>query len=215
MLLRLPGVYPPQADTELLARALASEDLGPTSQVLDLCTGTGRLSLQAAALGAGHVTAVDLSRRAVFSTWINATMHRDPIRVLYGDLTAPVKGEQFDLVISNPPYVPAQDDTLPNRGPQRAWDAGRNGRALLDRICAEAPAVLASGGVLLLTQSSLSGIEQTRSRLEDQGLSIDIAARFEIHFGPVLSSRRTMLETRGLITTGQTTEELVVIRAVK
>ncbi|RZL81757.1 MAG: methyltransferase domain-containing protein [Rhodococcus sp. (in: high G+C Gram-positive bacteria)] len=215
MLLRLPGVYPPQADTGLLTRALASENLGPASRVLDLCTGTGLLSLQAAAMGAGNVTAVDVSRRAVVSTWVNARMHRHSIRVLHGNLTAPVEGEQFDLVISNPPYVPAHEDALPNRGPQRAWDAGRNGRALLDRICVEAPAVLDVGGVLLITQSSLSGIEQTRSLLEDQGLSIDIASRFEIHFGPVLSSRRTMLEARGLITTGQTTEELVVIRAVK
>ena len=184
-------------------------------QVLDLCTGTGLLSLQAAAMGAGHVTAVDVSRRAVVSTWVNARMHRHSIRVLHGNLTTPVEGEQFDLVISNPPYVPAPEDALPNRGPQRAWDAGRNGRALLDRICVEAPAVLDVGGVLLITQSSLSGIEQTRSLLEDQGLSIDIASRFEIHFGPVLSSRRTMLEARGLIATGQTTEDLVVIRAVK
>ncbi|MFC9555309.1 hypothetical protein ACFTWF_31220 [Rhodococcus sp. NPDC056960] len=47
-----------------------------------------------------------------------------------------------------------------------------------------------------------------RSRHESQGLSIDIASRFEIPFGPVLSSRRHMLEARGLVAAGQTTEEL-------
>ncbi|BAH55661.1 Release factor glutamine methyltransferase [Rhodococcus sp. T7] len=82
MLLRLPGVYPPQADTWLLAQVLASQKLGPRSRVLDLCTGTGALSLGALAAGAGRVTAVDLSRRARLNTRLNAAMHRRSIRVV-------------------------------------------------------------------------------------------------------------------------------------
>ncbi len=62
MLLRLPGVYRPQHDTQLLADVLAAEHLGPESRVLDLCAGgTGALSMRAAAAGAGRVTAVDVS----------------------------------------------------------------------------------------------------------------------------------------------------------
>lgn len=215
MLLRLPGVYPPQEDTWLLAEALATEDLGRDSRVLDLCTGTGALSLRAAELGAGHVTAVDISRRAVATTRLNAIVHRHWIRVIRGDLIAPVQDHSFDLVISNPPYVPAHDDVLPTRGVERAWDAGMDGRMLLDRICTHAPRVLARSGVLLIAQSVLSGIEKTQSMLEEQGLSVEVVARAEIPFGRVLSARTELFEARGLIAPGQHTEEIVVIRAAK
>lgn len=215
MLLRLPGVYPPQRDTWLLADVLADEDIGPDTRVLDLCAGTGALSLRAAAAGAGRVTAVDLSRRALASTWINARVNGHSIRIMRGDLTEPVRTERFDLVVSNPPYVPARGDALPARGIARCWDAGRDGRALLDRICMQAPEVLDAGGTLLLMQSAMSGIEKTQIMLEEQGLRVDVVSRVEIPFGPVLSSRRGLLEARGLIRIGQHTEELAVLRAVK
>lgn len=215
MLLRLPGVYPPQEDTWLLADTLATEGLGRDSRVLDLCTGTGALSLRAAEIGAGHVTAVDISRRAVVTTRINAILHRHSIRVIHGDLINPVQDQRFDVVISNPPYVPAHDDVLPTRGVERAWDAGADGRMLLDRICAHAPGVLTESGVLLIAQSALSGIEKTQSMLEERGLSVEVAARAEIPFGRVLSARAALFEARGLIAPGQRTEEIVVLRAAK
>jgi len=78
-----------------------------------------------------------------------------PLRALRGDLTAPVAGEQFDVVVSNPPYVPAATDVLPQHGPLRAFDGGRDGRTPLDRVFDEAPAVLAPGGQLLAVHSEL------------------------------------------------------------
>ncbi|KAF0961161.1 MULTISPECIES: HemK2/MTQ2 family protein methyltransferase [unclassified Rhodococcus (in: high G+C Gram-positive bacteria)] len=215
MLLRLPGVYRPQHDTQLLAGVLAAEPLGPHSRVLDLCAGTGALSVAAAAAGAGRVTAVDVSRRAAISIRLNALARGHRIRVIHGDLTEHVRDDRFDLVVSNPPYVPAPVDTVPDRGPARAWDAGKNGRALLDRICLQAPDLLVDGGVLLLAQSGLSGVEKTLTMLEEQNMTVDVAATAEIPFGPVLVERREMLERRGLIEAGQTVEEIVVIRAVK
>ncbi|MHA4851784.1 HemK2/MTQ2 family protein methyltransferase [Rhodococcus sp. MSC1_016] len=215
MLLRLPGVYRPQDDTEMLADVIAAEELGPSSRVLDLCAGTGALSVRAAEAGAGSVTAVDVSLRAVLSIRLNALTRRLPIRVLRGDLTESIRSERFDLIVSNPPYVPAHDDALPARGVARAWDAGKNGRALLDRICAQSPDVLAPGGVLLLAQSALSGIEKTQTMLEEQNLRVELAATAQIPFGPVLERRRKMLEERGLIEPGQSREQIVVFRAAK
>ena len=215
MLLRLPGVYPPQEDTWLLADVLEAEAMGPNTRVLDLCTGTGALSLRASAAGAGHVTAVDISRPALATTWVNSRLRRQRIRVVRGDLTAPVRGQHFDVVVSNPPYVPAHDDVLPTRGIARAWDAGTDGRLLLDRICAQAPQVLAPGGVLLLAQSVLNGVEKTQAMLEEHGLTVHIAARAEIPFGRVLSARAELFETRGLISPGERTEGLVIFRATK
>lgn len=69
------------------------------------------------------------------------------------------------MVFSNPPYVPAPDSRPPSRGPERAWDAGVDGRAVIDRICAEAPALLRPGGVLLMVHSGMFGAEETLDRL--------------------------------------------------
>lgn len=214
MLLRFPGVYPPQADTWLLADAIGREHLGPASRVLDLCTGTGAIGVRAAEAGAGRVTAVDVSRRAVLNARLNALAGRHPIRVVRGNLTAGLEQQQFDLIVSNPPYVPAADDALPGTGRRRGWDAGTNGRALLDQICTAAPELLAPNGVLLIAQSSLSGVEKTRTMLEEHGLRVSIAATKAIPFGPVLSSRRRMLEARGFVSPGQRTEDIYVLRAL-
>ncbi|NEE27052.1 methyltransferase, partial [Streptomyces sp. SID7982] len=82
---RLPGVYRPQTDTLLLAMAMRREGIGPGTDLLDLCTGTGALALHAARLGA-RVTAVDISRRAVASARLNTAFARLPVTVRRGDL---------------------------------------------------------------------------------------------------------------------------------
>lgn len=208
-----PTVYRPQGDTWLLADAFTDEHFTADTRVLDLCTGSGALAVAAAQYGAGHVTAVDISRRAVLATWLNSRCRGLGVRVLHGDLLEPVAGEQFDVIVSNPPYVPAPDDRLPASGPERCWDAGTDGRALLDRICAEAPAHLAPGGVLLLVFSAVCGDALTVATLEAAGLDAAVIGRSMEPFGPVMTARAPYLEARGLITPGQCYEELVVVRA--
>lgn len=144
----LPGVYQPQADTRLLAEALALEDLGARPDLLEIGTGTGALALHAAHRGA-RVTAVDVSWSAVATARLNARKLRLPLNVLHGDFEACTAGRSYDFVVSNPPYVPAPGSRLPSHGPERAWDAGPDGRAVIDRICAAAPDLLRSGGILL------------------------------------------------------------------
>ncbi|NGO76806.1 methyltransferase [Streptomyces sp. YC504] len=210
-LIALPGVYAPQDDTALLAEALRSEVLPPHARVLDVGTGTGALALAAAQRGA-EVTAVDASWKAVLTARLNARLAQLPVEVLKGSLLKPVADRTFDLIMANPPYVPAPS-TTPGRGAARAWDAGRDGRLILDRLCATAPALLRPGGVLLLVHSALSGEEQTVGALRAAGLSTSVVERRAVVFGPVLRSRQTWLEARGLIQTGQDKEELVVVRA--
>jgi release factor glutamine methyltransferase len=212
LLLRAPAVYPPQGDTWLLAEAVGAEAVTDGMRVLDLCTGSGALAVAAARHGATDVTAVDISWRAVVSSWVNTRVRGVPARVLHGDLLAPVAGERFDLILANPPYVPAADDRLPTGGPARCWDAGTDGRAVLDRICAEAPPLLAPGGVLLLVFSALCGPEATLGQLARAGLSASVVARRAEPFGPVMTARAGLLEARGLIAPGQRYEELVVVR---
>ncbi|MFK8906996.1 HemK2/MTQ2 family protein methyltransferase [Streptomyces sp. YS-3] len=211
-LLALPGVYAPQADTALLAEALYEEPLFPGARVLDVGTGTGALALVAARRGA-DVTAIDISRRAVLTARLNARLARLPVRVLRGDLLTPVVGGAYDLILSNPPYVPARTATAPRRGAARAWDAGYDGRLLVRRICGEAPPLLRPGGALLMVHSALSDPDASLRELRAEGLKAAVVARRFIPFGPVLRERRGWLDAQGLIEDDETTEELVVIRA--
>jgi release factor glutamine methyltransferase len=210
----LPGVYSPQDDTELLVRLLRDERLPPHAEVLDVGTGTGAVALVAARLGA-RVTAIDISWRAALNAKVNALLARLPVRVRRGDLLAPVSGRTFDLILSNPPYVPAPAGACPRRGLARAWDAGHDGRLVLDRICQDAPGLLRPGGVLLVVQSALSGPEESLRRLRAAGLRADIVERRGVAFGPVLRSRSGWLHDRGLIEDDAEKEELVIIRAVR
>jgi release factor glutamine methyltransferase len=185
-----PGVFRPISDTWLLAAALERERLAPGARVLDLCAGSGALAVSAA-LGAGRdVTAVDVSRRAVAAIRLNAALNRVRVRARRGNLFEAVAGERFDAIVANPPYVPAETDELPTRGLARAWDAGRDGRALLDRICAAAPHHLRPGGVVLLVHSSLLGLEPTAEALRAGGLDVEVAARERGPLGPLMRARR-------------------------
>ncbi|MBQ1088374.1 HemK2/MTQ2 family protein methyltransferase [Streptomyces sp. B93] len=207
-----PGVYAPQEDTVLLGDALAGEPLPPEADVLDVGTGSGALALRAAGRGS-RVTAVDLSWRAVCTARYNAWRAGLPVRVRHGDLFAPVRGESFDLIMANPPYVPGPDAAPGPRGPAASWHGGRDGRAVLDRICREAPGLLSPGGTLLLVQSALSDADRTLAQLRAAGLEAAVTHRRRIAFGPVLRARADWLRERGLLSAAENKEELVVVRA--
>ncbi|MFF3832021.1 HemK2/MTQ2 family protein methyltransferase [Streptomyces sp. NPDC002458] len=211
-MMTLPGVYAPQHDTRLLMAALNREEIGPGTEVLDVGTGSGALALHAARLGA-RVTAVDVARRAVATARMNALLHRRRITVRRSDLLAALPGRSYDLVICNPPYVPSPLGRLPGHGAARAWEAGRDGRAILDRVCESAPAALRPGGRLLLVHSGLCDSEVTLRRLSDAGLRAHVSDRALVPLGPVLRSRLRWLRETGLVDDGATAEELVVIRA--
>jgi release factor glutamine methyltransferase len=215
-LIRLPGVFRPRSDTWMLARELvAALPEGRRASVLELCTGSGAVALEAAAAGA-DVTAVDVSRRSVATVRINAALRRlRGVRALRGSLFEPVAGRRFDVIATNPPYVPALRDELPVRGPERAWDAGRDGRALIDPICSSAADHLAPGGVLLMIHSSLCGVEETVSRLSSAGLSVDVPVRERGPLGPLMLARVEQLEASGALAPGEREEELVIVRARK
>ncbi|WP_246633666.1 HemK2/MTQ2 family protein methyltransferase [Pseudonocardia nigra] len=218
MLLRPPGVYRAEGDTQLLTDVMRSEvqregGFARGRRVLDVGTGSGALALAAARAGATAVTAVDLSLRSVAATWLNSRLHGLPVTVHRGDLFAPVAGPRFDLVVANPPYVPAETAVLPRHRKARCWDAGPDGRVLLDRICAGVPGVLAEGGDVLLVHSAVCDTDLTLDALDRVGLVPEVLAKASVPFGPVMAARAAMLEARGLIRPGQRFEELVVLGA--
>ena len=208
---RLPGVFEPHHDSWMLAAAVRAQPLPARSRALDVCTGTGLVAASAALAGASDVIALDVSRRAVLCARLTARLNGVRVRALRGDLLEPVAGERFDLIASNPPYVPALSDKLPGRGPARAWDAGLRGRALLDPLCAQVPAHLRPGGVVLFVHSAVAGLEQTVAALEGGGLEVDLVAR-EVEPLGLLAGRREAMEERGLLRPGQQEEEVFVIR---
>lgn len=207
------GVYPPQEDTGLLGEVLRRE-LRTGSRVLELCTGSGSLAINAARYGASEVTAIDISRRALAVTWLRARCRRVGVRLYRGDLTGPVRKQRFDLIACNPPYVPSEGGTTP-RGWDRCVDGGADGRMVVDRVCAETPKLLRPGGTLLLMHSALCGVSTTVHMLSRHGLTAEVAARCEAPFGPVMRRRAERLAACGFIQPMQRTEELVVIRARK
>jgi release factor glutamine methyltransferase len=213
LLLRPPGVYRADSDTSLLIHVLREGGYASGRRVLDIGTGTGALALAAARAGAASVTAVDLSLRSVATAWINTRLHRVRCAVHHGDLFEPVAGKCFDLILANPPYVPAATNMLPRHRITRCWDGGTDGRAVLDRICAGGPALLAPGGLILLVHSAVCDDDVTLRRLVEAGLPAEVLARATVPFGPVMRLRAAMLEARGFVQPGQRDEELVVIGA--
>jgi release factor glutamine methyltransferase len=206
----LPGVFRPRSDSWLLARAAAQQGLAPGARILELCAGPAFAGVAAARAARGELTTVDVSRRAQLNAWLNARLNGVPIRALRGDLLAPVAGERFELILANPPYVPGAPP--PARGAARAWDAGPDGRALLDRICAEAPAHLAPGGTLLLVHSDIVGAEATLHAYTARGLAADVAERERGPLGPLVRERRAVLEQHGLLRADQNEEDVLVLR---
>jgi release factor glutamine methyltransferase len=213
MLLSPPGVYRAESDTELLIDVTREGGFARGRDVLDVGTGSGALALAAARSGAATVTAVDVSLRSVATTWLNSRLHGARVAVHRGDLFDPVAGRRFGLVIANPPYVPARSSRLPRHGMRRCWDAGPDGRAVLDRICADVQHVLAPGGDVLLVHSAVCDVDRTLAALDGAGLVPRIVATARVPFGPVMRARAAMLEARGLIRAGQREEDLVVVGA--
>ena len=212
------GVYPPQHDSALLiAEMRRCVDVAGRS-VLDLCTGSGVVAIAAARLGASRVLAFDICPDAVRCARSNAAAVGLSVDVRRGDQMHAAAAGPYDVVVCNPPYVPTVPgvDRLPEHiGPAWAWDAGPDGRLVLDPLCASAPELLDSGGTLLLVQSELADPGESLRQLRGVGLRAHIVATQRIPFGSVLQARARRLERAGAIRIGERSEQLVVIRADK
>jgi release factor glutamine methyltransferase len=135
------------------------------------------------------------------------------VSVARGNLFDPVRSERFDLVASNPPYLPSADGAVPEQGAARAWEGGADGRLFIDGICADVQLHLRPGGVLLLVHSSVCGEQQTLSMLAARGLDASVIARHRGPLGPRLAARASQLTNRGIDLGDE--EELLVFRAAK
>lgn len=214
------GVYPPQEDSQLLIDVMDKTGLARGRRVADLCTGSGVVAIAAADQGASEVAAYDICPRAVHFARQQVSMAGVDVAVHLGSWARAAEFGPYDLIVSNPPYVPHDPNIdeldLPSHvGPSRAWDAGYDGRMILDPLCASVRDLLCDGGTMLLVQSEFAEPRKTLAALASYGLDAEILAWQWIPFGPVLSARAQWLEDTGRLDPGRREEELVVIRADK
>lgn len=172
----------PSESTELLIKHMRITD---GERVLDVGTGTGVIAIAAHKLGATRVVASDLHGEFADEIRVNlringlSTSERATVRMLFGDMFAPVSGEMFDHVIMNPPSIPCR------RGEHLDihYDSGAEGRDIIDRLLREVSIVLKSGGRLTMVHGSLSDMPLTLQMLRELGFTgIEISEPQEFPF---------------------------------
>jgi release factor glutamine methyltransferase len=213
-------VYVPRQDSQFLIDVMEKTGLAHGSRVADLCTGTGIVAIAACEQGASQVTAFDICPRAVHCARTDAAAAGVDVSVHLGSWARAVEFGPYDLVVCNPPYVPHDPgfDTAAVPAtvePARAWNAGHDGRLVLDPLCEAVSDLLAEGGSLLLVQSEFAEPRRTLAALSSAGLDTEVIARQWIPFGPVLTSRASWLEKTDRLDPGRREEELLLIRADK
>ena len=170
----------PEQDTEVLVETALEElkrrGLGEAPlRILDLCTGSGciLLSLLHELRNAGGL-GTDLSEEALEAARENAVRLGLQERAAFrqGDLWEPVGDERFDLIVSNPPYVPTE--VIPTLEPEvrcgepyAALDGGEDGLVFYRRIMREAAGHLKPSGIIIV-ESGFDEAPQIAARMQDQ-----------------------------------------------
>jgi release factor glutamine methyltransferase len=156
-----PDVLIPRPETEHLVEkvlALAARFVQPQCEIriVDIGTGSGAIAVALVhALSRASITAIDLSAPALKIARENARRNGVALRFLEGDLLAPVTGEDFEIVVSNPPYVPAADRAalsveVRDHEPALALFAGEDGLEVYRRLIPAAFRAVTPGGFLAL-----------------------------------------------------------------
>jgi len=169
-----PAVLIPRADTEILVEE-ALEKAGGASAILDVGTGSGAIAVALAhELPAAQVVAVDCSAEALAVARENAVMNGVDGRISFreGDLFALETGE-YDLILSNPPYIPAADipalmPEVRDHEPRGALVGGEDGLEAYRALARQAPTLLKDKGWLLV-EVGIGQAEAVAALLETAG----------------------------------------------
>ncbi len=152
-----PDVLIPRPETEHLVEAVLERfDRDANPRIVDVGTGSGAIAVAIAhALPRSHVTAVDFYPAALEIAHRNAERHgvTDRITLLQSDLLAALGAEQFDVVVSNPPYIADGELLEPqvaNYEPQSALYAGPTGLEIYQRLIPQARTALKPRGWLIM-----------------------------------------------------------------
>jgi len=164
-----PAVLVPRPETELLVeRALVLNPAARTARVADLGTGCGAIALALASERPGwHVIGTDVSAAALAIARSNAAaLGLERVEFRHGSWYQPLVGERYQVLLSNPPYVAADDAALGMPPlvlePRAALTDGADGLTHLRAIARGAPAHLYPGGWLLLEHAAAQAAEVRR-----------------------------------------------------
>ena len=172
-----PAVLIPRPDTEVLVeQGLAAVAGKAAPRIVDLGTGSGIVAVTLAlARPDAVVSAVDVSPAALAVAQANAARHGAAVRFLLGDWFAPLGGERFDLIVSNPPYVAAGDphlarDGLPFEPDLALTDGvpGGDGMSCVAHLVAYAARHLVAGGAVRIEHGYDQAVK-TRALLHAAG----------------------------------------------
>lgn len=170
-----PDTLVPRADTERLVEVALSclSATDASSRILDLGTGSGAVALALArALPLAQLTAVDRSRPALAVAQGNGERLGLPVRWLHSDWFSALADEQFQVIVSNPPYLADDDPYLAHvsHEPLSALVAAEQGMADLLHLVREAPCHLLDTGWLLLEHGATQA-EAVRAALFQCGFA--------------------------------------------
>jgi len=152
-----PEVLIPRPETEhLVEKVIELAARFEQPRIVDVGTGSGAIAVALVhKLQQASITAIDLSRSALAIERENAKRNEVDLRFLDGDLLAPVAGECFEIVVSNPPYVPSGDRAtlsveVREYEPALALFAGDDGLDVYCRLIPAAFGALVPGGYVAL-----------------------------------------------------------------
>jgi len=172
-LFRVPdGVQPPKAGSLFFCRHLT---VAPGERVLEIGAGLGLAAVLAARAGA-RVVATDIVPEAVDTVRVNAMLNGVAVDARAGDGYAPVAGERFDLICTNPPQMPTPPARARDDAVAAADNGGLDGWELIDRVIAGAAEHLAPRGRLVFSIFAFLGRKKAFAKLEAAGFVPAIVA---------------------------------------
>ena len=188
-----PATLVPRPETELLVNlALCEIPRDEAWRILDLGTGSGAIAVSIACeRPLSEVTAVDVSEAALAVARENANaLAPGNVDCLQGSWTEPVRDRVFDLIVSNPPYVRADDEALARlqHEPQAALVAGADGLDAIRVLAADCADIMRPGGLLLI-EHGFDQAEDVAALLAEHGW-IDIQCHNDLAGLPRVTAAR-------------------------
>ena len=173
------NVYVPAEDSYLLAENLQIKE---GQSVLEIGTGSGIVAMYASRL-TDKITATDINFNACELARKNFRKNNiENIEILWGNLFDVVENRKFDVILFNTPYLPTEEDEVLDNTINYAFDGGLNGRKVIDLFLNEVKNHLNDGGIVQMIQSSLSGNDETLSKLDELGFIAEIGASEHFFF---------------------------------
>ncbi len=193
-----PGVMVPRPETEILVERALEVIGGRAVSILDVGTGSGAIAVSLLVYAPrARAMATDLSPRALGIAARNAARHgvADRVEFRCGDLLEPVRGQSFDLVAANLPYIPTGDlaglePEVREHEPRLALDGGPDGLDLYRKLIPGVPAALAEGGALLVEISPGQARDVADMMLQAGLVGLEVLSDYSGRDRVVLGRRR-------------------------